>query len=463
MNNNLKNESSDYNSGLSVFNFNNNYESIFHSIRKMIARGDLVTLRKTFRNLYQNDVNLFSKLINERRLITSNDIYEILIDFDSLDVKYIIENVLTINIKIELLKKCLIKMNSVNEKELKFVYELISFCGVEVLEEIKSVYNSDIRYRNKILSYLAKNNSLIKSSNSVNDVLIPITKMIKVAKSNLYEKYEVGLDFSGKLNGISVDVYVDNEDKYIDTYNNLNEFMINLFDRKIPVVLRNCLEGAVFHDDRNPADYYWSLKYDDKVITTDFYSAATAGDGIFTSWFLAEVDINTISHELGHLFDKNFCRFIGGKKKKYFTEEFEDWEEAISEDRNYVSDYGKNALCEDFAESVSMFVTDRKKFMMRHPNRANLLMKMLRYYVINDLGLNNIRRIDELIPIMLDYGISSEFIEMINEKKVPFAKVKKSFIEYVAYSKDMSESLFINMDSLDESYIDIVNIGNYRR
>ena len=57
MNNNLKNESSDYNSGLSVFNFNNNYESIFHSIRKMIARGDLVTLRKTFRNLYQNDVN----------------------------------------------------------------------------------------------------------------------------------------------------------------------------------------------------------------------------------------------------------------------------------------------------------------------------------------------------------------------------------------------------------------------
>ena len=237
MNNNLKNESSDYNSGLSVFNFNNNYESIFHSIRKMIASGDLVTLRKTFRNLYQNDVNLFSKLINERRLITSNDIYEILIDFDSLDVKYIIENVLTINIKIELLKKCLIKMNSVNEKELKFVYELISFCGVEVLEEIKSVYNSDIRYRNKILSYLAKNNSLIKSSNSVNDVLIPITKMIKVAKSNLYEKYEVGLDFSGKLNGISVDVYVDNEDKYIDTYNNLNEFMINFFDFKIPVVL----------------------------------------------------------------------------------------------------------------------------------------------------------------------------------------------------------------------------------
>ena len=94
---------------------------------------------------------------------------------------------------------------------------------------------------------------------------------------------------------------------------------------------------AIFFDtDRHPLDAFYKLQYEDPL----FFGEAYSGEPIT---FHSQVSVyrfkKTLAHEIGHHIDR-----VSWTKK---------WADAIAADGNYVSDYCKKSVREDFAEHFS--------------------------------------------------------------------------------------------------------------
>lgn len=132
------------------------------------------------------------------------------------------------------------------------------------------------------------------------------------------------------------------------------------------------LKKVYITDIANPNDSYWS-----KIHNTEFYSAATGGNGEITIYkYSTRKEItNLVYHESAHTFDKNYK--ISNSK---------EWKKAVEVDNNFPTQYAKssyekrkdNRYAEDFADSVAQLRgLGFTKFSQKYPNRANILKKKL--------------------------------------------------------------------------------------
>ena len=137
---------------------------------------------------------------------------------------------------------------------------------------------------------------------------------------------------------------------------------------EFPPYLRKGIKRVSFLDIRCPADVYWKIEYNNPK------HKSMATDGGKTTFFLTpsdKIDFKKyMSHEAGHILD--------GLKHKYSSSA--GWQEAVSKDdaiyakygngQHRVSNYAKTNDIEDFAECISMYITDHEYFKKAFPNRA---------------------------------------------------------------------------------------------
>ena len=391
--------------------------------------------------------------IGEITIIDADNVVCILSGFNPSDVQQIVSQNLLMSSKMELCKSTL-KFDQNSQNYTQSFYELLHATGVEVLEEIKRYYDIDIGYRDTILSYLSNDNQEIINPQTINDILSPITRRIGQARMKLFNDFGVAMELNQQVNGIPVRVYVTNPNQRQNVYRRLDQFMQSAFDSRMPKLVRECMENATFHDERNPLDYYWAIHRNKKSINHEFYSAATGGYGMFTSWHLAATSLDTVAHEFGHSFDTKINQTLFGKNGYFSMEPNSIWQQAKKLDGNAVSSYGENTFSEDFAESTSKFVTNREEFYKKHPNRARVLEQLLRDYAEATLNLRNVTTIQQLVPIMLNNGINQSFIDTAIRKGFSFEQIKEAFIQEVAYANKMSDMLNIRKSSSERIELD---------
>ena len=207
-------------------------------------------------------------------------------------------------------------------------------------------------------------------------------------------KYNISYDVKDyQLNGKKADVHIVN-------YNGLK--IVKLLHEKInkqvfsyaqiettldtlPKVLTRNIKEIQLLDYRSTSDAYWSKKYNMK----NFRSYASGGSGYIyfyantyfdTAWN-NETLRKTLTHESAHILDVK----ISSQKKKFSNST--EWYTIMNNDfkfnkhnyGRYCSLYGQesNSSEEDFAEAVSLYVTDNIEFTKEYPNRAGKIKTLL--------------------------------------------------------------------------------------
>lgn len=149
-----------------------------------------------------------------------------------------------------------------------------------------------------------------------------------------------------------------------ETFNSLPRFLTQDMDR------------VSFYNMACPVDDYWKVEYRNPNHT----SAAT--DGGRTSFWETTKGMSDeqykryMAHEAAHWLDTRYGRNKWSHSK--------DWNDAVKADielakanrggvQMYPTDYAKTNLNEDFAESMAMFLTDRRKLKEIAPNRERYL------------------------------------------------------------------------------------------
>ena len=139
---------------------------------------------------------------------------------------------------------------------------------------------------------------------------------------------------------------------------------------KVPDFLKRFSQKTIeFVDYYNPEDPYWATIY-----TNFTHAYATSGDTI--SFYRNEHCLNNDSqvfsalcHEIGH----NFARQL------FPAESYTEWDSIIQKDGGKrVSQYAKNHLREDFADSIALYCENPLDFQKKFPNRFVFLEKWLK-------------------------------------------------------------------------------------
>lgn len=144
---------------------------------------------------------------------------------------------------------------------------------------------------------------------------------------------------------------------------------------KVPDEIKNKAQKIIeFVDYYNPQDSYWKKQYRNFT-----HSYAIGGDKITFFRYDHPHDqdylLRTYSHEAAHFVDKNTATTMS----KFSLET--EWTNAMKDDKiisnkKSCTFYGENSNIEDFAESVSCFVDDRKSFEKDFPNRAKIITRI---------------------------------------------------------------------------------------
>lgn len=163
------------------------------------------------------------------------------------------------------------------------------------------------------------------------------------------------------------------------------------------------MRSIVMSLDANPADSYWAVRYNDP----GFKSAATGGANNVTVYNGNQVTTSTVRHEFGHLMDRKYADapaagdFSTVKRwhdaqasdaalqqgTTYGRIDWMDGGHAVTLGSEGITTYGQVRDVEDFAESVRLYLYDRKygkvgrytatmepvRFADIWPNRARIL------------------------------------------------------------------------------------------
>ncbi|MGM9877833.1 MAG: hypothetical protein ACI33S_04200 [Bacilli bacterium] len=301
----------------------------------------------------------------------------------------------------------------------KQVSELIKLSTRELISIFKSSDSSSSTYINVI--NLLKQINLYYANMSVENIVKDVADHFGDAQK---KQYEIGVDRVQTITykGININVYCSNHNNLSNTLNRVDQTK-KLLD-SLPYVLRLSIKELCVYDTNNPFDDYWACEYN-KDIKKKFRSAATGGFGQVNIWnYTPKKDI--ISHELGHCIDSKIYKQIYGHKG-YMTKTNSDWSNAIAADGNSVSSYGDNAFTEDFAESVSLFITDTSKFFKKYPNRAKVLIDMFNLFLDNELGFNSKMTRSEVNKRLLEVGFDSNLIKSYTQQGYTIYDIKNAW------------------------------------
>lgn len=162
---------------------------------------------------------------------------------------------------------------------------------------------------------------------------------------------------------------------------------VNNVLKTVPEGSRHYLQGISLLTGPNPKDAYWAQKYN----VAGFHSAATGGHGAIEVWdsHKSAVQPTTIAHEFGHNVDSQVWlahQYLSDADGPKLPNTIMSWSKAMSVDsgrsrwvkeqqftatrpgghpitlgENHVTDYGSKSLKEDFAESVRLYLKDRRE------------------------------------------------------------------------------------------------------
>lgn len=262
----------------------------------------------------------------------------------------------------------------------------------------------------------------------------------------------------------------------------------------LPAGARQYQRGAAFLRGNNPMDPYWGDKYN----MPDFKSAATGGDGSTTFWN-AKVNPGTLAHEFGHNLDKNWAQGkaitkmgasdlghtrswagsmqldeVGSGSKQSFQTftETRPGGHPITPGTKGVTKYGQASIDEDFAESVRLYLKDRRegklgylapkpgqalgtnvRFVDMYPHRAEILDRVFGTQTDFDTPWRTARKAElhkdfksMAETIAIDFGGSVESaarhygLRQVDVEEV-FAKLQKELAEEAAAKKAAQEAL----------------------
>jgi HK97 family phage portal protein len=163
--------------------------------------------------------------------------------------------------------------------------------------------------------------------------------------------------------------------------------------REMPKSLTENVTEIQILDYRNSDDLYWEKTYNIK----DFRSYATGGNNQIHFYANEQLSVDqnnselpsTLAHEAGHNLDVAVSsqnnRFSNSKEwAEIMDKDFEfknsgDFGEAYYDYGKYCSSYPQqaNSSCEDFAEAVNGYVTDKERFSKEFPNRTKKLEELM--------------------------------------------------------------------------------------
>ena len=277
-----------------------------------------------------------------------------------------------------------------NAKDIKIIdikksHSSNSFSEISSLlsKENRDKYIEDTFY-NFYLNNMNKSSNMIRSS---------LNKMVKTLKNSGYSIQEISSCLE-KANTRAIndsgifETYISDLGLTIKMQNNMN---INISDelselRSLPKEIQNLVSGKTFTylKTPDPTDYDMSEYYGIK----NFQSAAeTKGDGSMT-FFNGKGTKSykgTMTHEIGHTFDKVYASKIDSTSDRISTSTV--WKEAMNADekitnKTAVTDYprsvkeGDARAIEDFAESFKLYYTNPNK-LKKYKNRYEILEKIL--------------------------------------------------------------------------------------
>jgi hypothetical protein len=151
----------------------------------------------------------------------------------------------------------------------------------------------------------------------------------------------------------------------------------------LPSKLREGVKEIKLLDGRNEYDMYWEKKYKMK----NFRSFATGGGGQIN--FFANETFGKQSNDdyLAHVMAHEAAHVLDGSLKvedgRWFSDQLR-WNKAKGDDTRkgsseWVSDYARQseAIHEDFADAVALYVEDKGYFKWKYPNRTKLIEEVL--------------------------------------------------------------------------------------
>ena len=143
--------------------------------------------------------------------------------------------------------------------------------------------------------------------------------------------------------------------------------------KAFPDFLKEGIKRVSFYPKKCPVDKYWQIEYNNPK----HVSAAT--DGGFTSFWLATKGMSKeqfmwyMSHEAGHILDSSRKISRSQEWNLAVKKDIELAKEKRGKVKEYPTDYAAVDNVEDFAESMSLFVTDRMYLKQVAPNREAFL------------------------------------------------------------------------------------------
>lgn len=258
-------------------------------------------------------------------------------------------------------------------------------------EEAKAKTEAKDQAAPEVMKIITEAEAIIKGST----LALKVANIVKQestwnAKDGIYKKIDSVNDFDMQ-NGLQrdVNIYITPSGVQIviprgKNIINTQSFTVEMIAKRIaelPIELKATLKSVYLCDFFNPDDPFWAKQYN----TPDFLSFATGGQGVVRFYKnkgdnaklkkygltvgASENRINgTLYHETGHNTDYALSKISSSNA----------WKQAVAYDKKLtgldaVTDYGKNAPVEDFADSVKLFVQNRDDLKKRFPARYAIL------------------------------------------------------------------------------------------
>ncbi|MBQ4571400.1 MAG: hypothetical protein IJB21_06875, partial [Bacilli bacterium] len=316
----------------------------------------------------------------------------------------------------------------------KQIAELAKSSARELISTFKNNVPGSYQF-NEAIKMLKQSNPSYYENMTDEKILKDVTGHYGNAQQKLYD---IGVDRIHTIgyNGININIYCGNPAN-LSTALNRAKHITKLID-SLPYVLRISIKELNIFDTNNPFDEYWACEYDHDI-NSGFYSAATGGFGQVNIWNITP-QMETIAHELGHCLDSKIFEQLYGYKG-YITDAKGDWAQAVAADGNSVSSYGDNALVEDFAESVSLYITNPTKFFNKHSKRAKVLMDMFNQYLENELGFNSKMTRSQVNKRLLEFGFDSDFIRSYLDQGYTIYDIKNAWFRTLMTNQSFDSAI----------------------
>ncbi len=163
----------------------------------------------------------------------------------------------------------------------------------------------------------------------------------------------------------------------------------DIIDR-LPEKLRLQLKEVVLLDGFDPTDVVAKYKY--RGFENSPFFSAGASDGSIITLIPTVFDFGTLVHEIGHNIDST----LGSQDSGWWTNSESEWSNAKKADMELsgeesVTEYGKQSLREDFAESLKLYIKDAEDFRKKFPNRARILEEIVFSKLPGELDLTKLK------------------------------------------------------------------------